>query len=298
MRRYSYRAFGLGILSDLQMPELPPAPGALPSVDLSIEMVGGIEGMPPEASEGFCRYEGGGYVLRAPKIADFHVESGRRIRMAVAPAADSRMAKLYLLGSALGMALHQRGLLVMHASAVLRGGAVCMFVGDSGAGKSTLAAGLAAAGFGVLGDDVVAVRVNGDGASEVWPGARSFKVWGDALDALGLEDVKRTRVADRADKFFVVNQSPVADAGYPVSELILLDTAAEAVSLEPLSNLEAVRAISSNTYRPEYVALLGRTAEHFQQCAALASSISARRFRRPWNLGRVRGDIEFLRASQ
>src|SRR5688500_9815480 len=111
MRRYSYRAFGLGIASDLRLQELPSAAIESSSIDLRIESVDQVVStMPPEAEGGFCRLQDGSFVFRAPGIADFLVEDGRLIRMALAQHADPRLAKLYLLGSALGMALHQRGL--------------------------------------------------------------------------------------------------------------------------------------------------------------------------------------------
>lgn len=294
---FSYRAFGLNISSELALSELPEATNLPAAGDLRIEVVDSVlDQMPPEAQGAFLHESGGAYVLRVPDTADFLVDSGKLIRMSMSRQGDPGMAKLYLLGSALGLALHQRGCLVLHASAVLHSGNVTMFVGDSGAGKSTLAAGLAKAGHGVLADDLLVVDMARSGQPEVWPGARSFKLWADTLDALGLERGELSQVSNRLDKYFLFNPRTLEDAAYPLAEIIVLDTCEDQAepSVKALSPLEAVRAISNFTYRPEYVDLLGRRADHFQQCVALASMVSVRRFRRFWDPTRIQSGVDLI----
>ncbi len=85
----------------------------------------------------------------------------------------------YLLGPVLGFALRRRGVLALHASAVLIGGRAVAFLGRSGAGKSTTAAAFAAAGVPVLSDDVVAVRMIG-GEATVFPSYRLLRLWDES----------------------------------------------------------------------------------------------------------------------
>jgi hypothetical protein len=294
---FAYRAFGLNILSGLELFELPISAVAPESIDLHIELVDAVvTDMPPEAEDAFVATASGACVLRVLDTADYLVDAGASIRMALHPQGDLGMAKLYLLGSALGLALHQRGLLVMHASGVLHSGRVTMFVGDSGAGKSTLAAELARSGRGVLADDLLAVDLAEPGRPMVWPGARSFKLWADTLDALGLEKEESRQVSNRLDKYFTLNPRTLADAPYPLAEIMVLDTceAGDAATVEIMASLQAVSAVSTFTYRPEFVGLLGRQAEHFRQCATLASQVTVRRFRRPWDPARIRSSVELL----
>jgi HprK-related kinase A len=61
------------------------------------------------------------------------------------------------MGMNLQMALAQRGYLLLHASAVERGGKAVVMTGISGAGKSTLAALLMARGWRLMGDEFVLV---------------------------------------------------------------------------------------------------------------------------------------------
>jgi hypothetical protein len=57
-----------------------------------------------------------------------------------------------------------------------------------------------------------------------------------------------------------------------------------------------LRVISQNTYRPEYVPLLGREAEHFRLCSRLAGRVPVSRLRRPWALERLGETLALLRA--
>lgn len=83
----------------------------------------------------------------------------------------------YLLGPVLGYALRLRGVLALHASAVLIDGRAVALVGPSGAGKSTTAAAFAAAGTPVLTDDVLALRPGSSGAVLAYPAYRLLRLW-------------------------------------------------------------------------------------------------------------------------
>jgi hypothetical protein len=90
---------------------------------------------------------------------------------------------VYLLGPVLSYLLRRRGVLSLHASAVVVNGAAVAFCGFGGAGKSTLAAAFATAGHQVLSDDVVALRERG-GTLFVYPANEYLRVWRDSADLL------------------------------------------------------------------------------------------------------------------
>ena len=68
----------------------------------------------------------------------------------------------YLLGPVMGFVLLLRGLVCLHASAIVVNGAAVALVGPAGAGMSTTAAAFAARGFSVLAEDVVTLDDVGD----------------------------------------------------------------------------------------------------------------------------------------
>ena len=87
----------------------------------------------------------------------FRIRRGQEIIISRAPGANLSLVRLYLVGKVLATLLYQRGLLVLHGSAVeVNGQAVC-FVGSSYFGKSSIAASLHRCGHKVVADDVTAL---------------------------------------------------------------------------------------------------------------------------------------------
>jgi hypothetical protein len=87
-------------------------------------------------------------------------------------------ATVYLLGPILGFILRLRGVLCLHASAVIVDSRAIALVGPAGAGKSTTAGAFAVAGHAVLSDDIVALRPDG----ESWiahPAYSHLRLWND-----------------------------------------------------------------------------------------------------------------------
>lgn len=300
---YRYRGYGLDLLSEIALPEFLPATGA-PEPDIRIRC--GVADEPcfrPEAAAEAVHYDfvpasGGGFVMIVPEVAVFHVREGREIAFVAEPDADPGILRLFLIGSAMGMALHQRGLLVMHGATVLApDGTATIFVGDSGAGKSTLAAALGRAGYPILGDDTMPVTASRRGF-EVWPGSRVFKLWGESLRHFGEGTDGLEQIRNRTEKFFWPNRAYAPDRPVPLVEVVLLDVAPDDAepSLADLRGIEALRLVAENTYRPGYVRLLGRDGEHFRQCAALADAVRVGVLSRPRDLARLDEGVALLRA--
>ncbi|MHB8838648.1 MAG: hypothetical protein ACYC7F_06810 [Gemmatimonadaceae bacterium] len=122
----------------------------------------------------------GGYWFRYDDGTEFVLDrSATRIAAWWGDATSLADTATYLLGPVLGFALRRRGVLALHASAVLLKGRAVALVGPSGAGKSTTAAAFARAGVPVLADDVVAVReVRGE--LRAYPSYRLLRLWDES----------------------------------------------------------------------------------------------------------------------
>lgn len=99
----------------------------------------------------------GSLLARFPDGATFLV-TDRSIALVDAPkqyTIDDLAA--YALGPLLALALHLRGAVLIHASAVEVGGRAILFAGESGSGKSTTAAMLHGRGHHVLADDTTEI---------------------------------------------------------------------------------------------------------------------------------------------
>ena len=304
MTGYGYRGYGLSLVSELELPEfLPAAPVADPDIRIGLNP-GALDSWSNEADpEGeFIRSRSGGHLLRVPGAGVYHVTDGRDISIAVEPGADPGLVRLFIIGSAIGMALHQRGVMVLHGATVSRGGAARIIVGDSGAGKSTLAARLGRAGCAVLGDDTMALWNTPDGrpGKWLWQGSRVFKLWEDSIEAMGMGTDGLDRLGNRTDKFYVPNPDPDAhivaatDAGAELVEILVLEEGDGLPRIESLDGIHALQAVAVNTYRPEYIGLLGREAEHFRQCGELARDVAVSRLIRPWGMASIDDTLDVV----
>lgn len=274
----NYRAFGLAWQSALPLPEAIEGDGEGPP-DVTITLGGA------ERPEGLATVvEGvaagpGAFWMEVPGVAAFLALGGARVTIAPCAGADAASIRAFLLGSVVGAVLHQRGMLPLHASVVRVGGRVAAFLGTSGAGKSTLAAALAARGHAVLADDIAAVTIAG-GRPCVWPGLRTVKLCADALTRQGRSTQGLLPVLAGTDKF----QVPIGGSGHgpePLAVACLLRRGAGDGGMTPLSGGEAMKALIANTFRGQLVAPMGRSADHFAQCAAVARHVPAIALARP-----------------
>ncbi len=285
-----YQLFGLRVRSEIELPELVPAARAA-EPDVRVR-VGTID--LPEEGPGLTARDGA-LGLSIPNVARFLVTGGRDILVEPAPGIDPRNVRIFLLGSAFGALLHQRGLLPLHANAVEIDGKAVAFIGESGAGKSTLAAWFHDHGYRVLADDVCVVHFDEEGRPSVFPGLPRLRLWVDAIERSGRnsEGLARSYVdADAAaDKFDVpVRQQPAAHDPVPLKSLFVLDRG-EAFALEPLSGVAAAEAIFAHTYRGALIADTGDPQKHWSSVLQLAATTPIYRVARRWDYGHFDEDF-------
>ena len=297
---HHYRTHGLLFRSEVELPEFTPAQPGTPDITLRLapDAQAARDALPEARKEqgGFIETENGA-VLHIEGEADVLVRDGREIIVSLHPDCTLSMVRLYLIGSATGMALHQRGQLILHGAAIAHQHGVTVFVGHSGAGKSTLAANFGRMGHPVLSDDTLALHQTSSGFL-AWPGSRVFKLWRDALEDMGQPVDDLQHITQRFEKFFLPNTSVAADTPRPIAEVIVLEQTKDDAppELKPLQMLDALQRVSENAYRPEYVALLGREAPHFKQTAALVGAVPTYILRRPWDLQRMPEVIALIQS--
>src|SRR5947209_10775157 len=107
-----YLLFGLRVRSEIVLPELMPAKG-----DGVADVIVRRGHVAASGNDGEIRAEGGLLILNVPNVARYCIEGGERIVVDAAADVPERNLRLFLLGSAFGGLLHQRGLLPLHANA-------------------------------------------------------------------------------------------------------------------------------------------------------------------------------------
>lgn len=264
-RNWHYFAFGLSIESALELPELAPlecAPAARADVTIRLKPVA-----PPDGS-GWPRRVGDRAYFSAEKTARFCIHGDREIDVELCEGGTERNLRVYLLGSALGLLFHRRGLLPLHANAIVVGGEAVAFAGRTGMGKSTLAAYFLSRGYPVLCDDVCVVSFDECGRPLAWPGLPRLKLWRDAAEKFGHDSEHLERAVDGLEKFHVPFSGCAAEGPYPLTRLYILDNSVQDdAEIHALGGRAALQAVISNTYRRAFLARLGLTETHFMMAA-------------------------------
>jgi len=192
-----YKAYGLTISSEIELPELEPSAPA--SVDVLIT-VGRIDLPKPSPETGTAfRFEPQQQYLAWQTVGAFLITDACRIEVEPAPDVDDALLAFPLLGPVMALLLHQRGLLILHASAIAVGGKSAVFMGDKGAGKSTTASAMIRAGHRLLTDDVVALDLTAQ--PMIVPGFPQLKLAADAAAAFPIRQAEiRPQVHAAIDK--------------------------------------------------------------------------------------------------
>lgn len=143
-----------------------------------------------------------------------------------------------LLSYVLPLLLSDRGLLTLHAAAVVHEGRAVLFCGESGRGKTTLALALAEAGLRVLAEDGACVEAGGSGL--VHAGPPGFRPISDAASTAGHPARKRTvRLAAQE-----------RDAGpVPVGAVVVLGVRGDDLTLERIRPVQAVPLLVAHAHR-------------------------------------------------
>jgi hypothetical protein len=161
----------------------------------------------------------------------------------------------YLLGPVMGFVLRLRGLVCLHASAVVIEGRALAIIGPPGAGKSTTAAAFAACGHAALSDDVVPLS-EANGGFEAHPGYPRVRLWPSSVRALAEIDrsIPELPSAWGARRYHLNLQQQ----GYafqteprPLGAIyVLADRSSDnaAPSIEPLSGRRSVLALIGNSF--------------------------------------------------
>ena len=143
------------------------------------------------------------FLLRVPRLARFLITAGRDIVVEIEPGVTDHDAAGFVLGSAFGILLHQRGALVLHGAAVAKDGRAIAICGASGAGKSTLAAALCRDGCAFVTDDICVVGLDANRRPVVLPDGRQLKLWKQSIDRLDLAQLRGEAVRESFEKYFI-----------------------------------------------------------------------------------------------
>ena len=280
VRPHDYRAYGLLIRSDLELPFRSADGPGRPDVRLRLGRV--PEALPaPRTRLGVWEAAPGDFLMRVGGVARYRVTGGAEILVDPANGVNGAVVS-FVTGSVLGACLQQRGIVTLHASAVAAPGGAVLFAGRSGAGKSTLLAALTERGYAMLADDVTGVVLDAGGRPVALSGYPAVRLWTPAMDQMGWERTPALAAVREGGDKFLVPLGRFSDAAAPLRGVFeLRPHNRESIEFEPVAPADAFVRLGHHTYRRRFLAGLGGLAGHLRTVAAVANHAWLVRVTRP-----------------
>ncbi len=270
---HSYRVAGLVVASEIELPgAIPTREAGAPAITVRAAPVPAVL---EDATKRGATWQiaGDRFLFHVPGVARFLLSGGREIIFEPAPGVEAGDVAIFLVGTVFGILLHQRGEIVLHASAVRVAGKAVLFCGASGSGKSTLAAALAQRGFPTVSDDFCAVTLTAGAAPMVQPDGRHLKLWAQAIEKLDLAERRGAPVRKQLEKFFVEPSITLAEP-LPLGAVYALREARppHKPGIERPNVVDAALILRRNAYRPLLVNRMDQKADYFRAATAIANA--------------------------
>jgi predicted kinase len=287
-----YRAYGLTIESEFDLPELPTTTDRSAEVSFrrgDVDPVpksdGQKESFRSTASENVAR-------LTYDPVGSFLVEAGTRVTFdpTTNEVVERVITRRLFENQMMGLVLHQRGHLVLHASAVAVDGKAIVFLGQRGAGKSTMAAAFHQAGYEVFEDDTLGVRFE-DGVPTVVPGVPRLRLRPQTAETLGIDSVTGSTFGSDSEKVHV-SLSDVPDPA-PLAQCYRLKRG-EPFAFEELSLSDKFFNLLSRTFVRGLLRDTDAAGDHFEQCADVITAAPFQTLRYPETIADLPSVVESL----
>lgn len=279
---YSYVAYGMGIHSELLMPEFIQA-NANEDVVIRVDAGGDL------AQYRTAKVDERKWDLSLDaRTANFFIEdvgvflirNGSQVTIIPAPECSEQVIRLYLLGTVMSILLYQRGQLVLHGSTVEIEQQAVVFLGTSGAGKSTTTVALHASGHRILADDIAAIDPQqrpmsvAAGSPQIKVGPGAAKILGYDFDSLHELHPLEPKRGYRFKENFSLE-------ALPIRRIYVLGFG-DGFRATPLKTQDATIELIRHS-RPTTLKFCGGKT-HFLQCAELAKALPVYRLERPCSL--------------
>lgn len=216
-------------------------------------------------------------IFKVNNICTFRIEGGNSICWEKHDdSIQGNDIRTFLLGSAIGALLIQRGFTVFHGNALEKNGKAVVCLGHSGVGKSTIAYSLMKQGWNLISDDLVAVNDEG----QILPGIPRIKLWKDAVLDFKL-DIDALKPVRNNLKKYVINGEKITSVTkkFPLNAFYLIQRNENLSSL-PEIEPEIIKSekisfwkLKNQLYRPRFVKGLGKEKELFSKLINLQKKV-------------------------
>jgi hypothetical protein len=277
---FSYTAYGLRFASSFPLPELMPAE-PVEDPDVTVRLGRTPDFLPfPSASGITWQSAPGHFLLTVKDVARYLVIENREVVVDRLDGSAEGDVRAFLLGSVLGVLLHARPMLVLHASVLQTSRGAVLFMGRSGTGKSTLLAAFLQRGYAMVAEDKAGIVVDDAGTPRVLPASPLVQLTRESLSALRYP-VDASHLRGSRGKY-VVPITRFSSRPEPLAAAYSLGMHKGGdILVEPLSPLDRFQVLKRHVYRRRLIPKSARRDLHFQIMGALAAQIRVARVVRP-----------------
>ncbi len=279
---HSYMLCGWRTLSEIPLTGVSPLLNDAGTFDVVIRVATGSSPLAKVNGRFVFQHSADISLIKIEDVADFEIKRGRQIRVWPAAGVTQKDIEIFLFGQAWATLCHQRGILPLHASAIVTGKGITGFSGHSGAGKSTTAALLASLGYELITDDILPVSFNSNSIPGAWPFLRRLKLHLDPIEQLAFTPAEMVSETLDKEKYFVHPKQTGNNEWSRLERLSLLENDVTDVRapIEQITGAEAVRALVDQTYHFKFILDTRCFGDHLAFCTQLASKILIYRLRR------------------
>ncbi len=160
------------------------------------------------------------YFLYWKEVGTFKV-SEREIIVSPEKDVDEYTLNSYIIGPVLAAFLHQKGLLVLHASAVKIDDGAVAFLGYSGIGKSSVAMALNKKGYPLVTDDILVIQMDNE-MPLVLPGLSQTKLSSEMINFTWNRKITPKITVGPEDRFYCAVSNFSKDP-LPLKKIYILD---------------------------------------------------------------------------
>jgi len=285
---YKYQAFGIPIVSEIELPALMPL-GNLSQNNHAIIVKCGktplfLKNKQVEKRNIFLLNERE-LLFEKKGVARYYISDSTHIL--IEPLSNNwSEILLYFYCNCISAILYQKGFIPFHASGVfIDDNSVLLIAAPSGCGKSTTAIKLAELGYKVFNDDTVIINIEGSGctATASYPMMRQ---WQDTID-------KQT-IFTEAEKKDLWKEIEINKFGFYFHEtfevnavkilgIVFLSKKGDTIDIQALSPTAALKHLMSNIYRKGWVTAMKKQMTLFKHLTEISNKLPMWVANRPEN---------------
>ena len=289
---YHYLAFGIPIVSEVQLPALVPAfENSEPTNPVYVK----LGSTPTELSGEVSNPDGNTLcsinemIYTIPEKIRFYIANGSKIT--IEPINGDYAANLiYFYSNCLAAILYQRDLIPFHVSGVFTGTEkITLFAAPSGTGKSTLAVKLRELGYKIFTDDTAVLFIR-DGKCYAQASYPMIRLWENSFQQQYLlqeADKKTLYPDDELDKYGFSFHDFFATKPVEVERIIFLEKGGDDFSIKAINGSKIFGQLADNVYRCHWIPALKKNLLQFQLISQILGTVPCFLAKRPGEVNSI-----------